>query len=188
MARRLTPNARAFSDEMRATMLDALAQGSTYRAACGAASISWPTWMRWSREVRAEACDDPDIAALVADLNNRVMKRYGKSRRELFEDLDRPALIGLPADRFLHGDWSRAQVRLDYHVAVDHHDYSVPYTLAEEHVESCLTATTVEVYFKGERRAVHVRSFDYGGTTTLVEHMPASHRKYREESVADLTA
>jgi hypothetical protein len=67
MARRLTPNARAFSDEMRATMLDALAQGSTYRAACGAAGISWPTWMRWSREVRAEACDDPDIAALVAD-------------------------------------------------------------------------------------------------------------------------
>ena len=41
------------------------------------------------------------IAALMADLNNRVMKRYGKSRRELFEDLDRPALIGLPADRFL---------------------------------------------------------------------------------------
>jgi len=67
MARRLTPNARAFSDEMRSTMLDALAQGSTYRAACGAAGISWPTWMRWSREVRAEACDDPDIAALVAD-------------------------------------------------------------------------------------------------------------------------
>jgi hypothetical protein len=67
MARRLTPNARAFSDETRATMLDALAQGSTYRAACGAAGISWPTWMRWSREVRAEACDDPDIAALVAD-------------------------------------------------------------------------------------------------------------------------
>jgi hypothetical protein len=67
MARRLTPNARAFTDEMRATMLDALAQGSTYRAACGAAGISWPTWMRWSREVRAEECDDPDVAALVID-------------------------------------------------------------------------------------------------------------------------
>jgi len=67
MARRLTPNARAFSDEMRATMLDALAQGSTYRAACGAAGISWPTWMRWSREVRASACDDPDVEALVLD-------------------------------------------------------------------------------------------------------------------------
>ncbi len=67
MARRLTPNARAFTDEMRATMLDALSHGSTYRAACGAAGISWPTWMRWSREVRAEECDDPDVTALVTD-------------------------------------------------------------------------------------------------------------------------
>jgi hypothetical protein len=67
MARRLTPNARAFTDEMRATMIDALAHGSTYRAACGAAGISWPTWMRWSREVRADVCDDPDVEALVLD-------------------------------------------------------------------------------------------------------------------------
>ncbi len=67
MARRLTPNARAFSVEMRATMLDALSHGSTYRAACGAAGISWPTWMRWSREVRADECDDPDVEALVLD-------------------------------------------------------------------------------------------------------------------------
>ncbi len=55
------------------------------------------------------------IARLVADLNSRVMKRYGKSRRELFDDLDRPAITVLPADRFIHGDWSKAQVRLDYH-------------------------------------------------------------------------
>ena len=32
------------------------------------------------------------IARLVADLNSRVMKRYGKSRRQLFEDLDLPEL------------------------------------------------------------------------------------------------
>jgi len=128
------------------------------------------------------------IRALLVELNGREMKRYGKSRQQLFAELDQPALAPLPTARFTYGDWRFGTVGLDYHVNVDHHDYSVPYTLAEEHVESRLTATTVEVYFKGERRAVHVRSFDYGGTTTLVEHMPASHRKYREESVADLTA
>jgi transposase len=53
------------------------------------------------------------IARLVADLNNRVMKRYGKSRRQLFEDLDRPELTALPRDRFVHGDWSKATVELD---------------------------------------------------------------------------
>ena len=45
------------------------------------------------------------IATLVADLNSRVMKRYGKSRRQLFDELDRPVITALPRDRFLHGDW-----------------------------------------------------------------------------------
>jgi len=67
MARKLTPNARAFRSEMRPVVLDALANGSTYRAACGAAGIPWATWMRWSREVRAGECDDPDVEALVTD-------------------------------------------------------------------------------------------------------------------------
>ena len=126
------------------------------------------------------------IRALLGDLNSRVMKRYGKSRQQLFDELDRPALAPLPTSRFTFGDWAFGTVGIDYHVGVDHHDYSVPYTLAEEYVESRLTATTVEIFFKGERRATHVRSFEYGGTTTLTEHMPASHQRYRDESIADL--
>jgi len=122
------------------------------------------------------------IAALVVDLNNRVMKRYGKSRRQLFDELDQPALASLPSDRFIHGDWSKAQVKLDYHVAVDHHDYSVPYQRATDDVEIRLSAATVEVFYKNKRCASHVRSFEYGGVTTNLEHLPVSHRKYAEES------
>lgn len=128
------------------------------------------------------------IRALLVELNSRVMRRYGKSRQQLFDELDRPALASLPSSRFTFGDWCFATVGLDYHVTVDHHDYSVPYSLASEYVEIRLTATTVEIFFKGERRAVHVRSWEYGGTTTRVDHMPASHRKYREESVVEITA
>ena len=124
------------------------------------------------------------IAALVVDLNNRVMKRYGKSRRQLFEELDRPELTPLPSDRFIHGDWSKAQVKLDYHVNVDHHDYSVPYQRATDEVDIRLSAATVEVFYKNKRCASHVRSFEYGGTTTDPAHMPTSHRKYAEESDA----
>ena len=124
------------------------------------------------------------IAALVVDLNNRVMRRYGKSRRELFDDLDLPAITALPTDRFIHGDWSKAQVRLDYHVPADHHDYSVPYQRATDDVEIRISASTVEVFYKGKRCASHVRSFEYGGTTTNPEHLPTAHRKYLEESDA----
>ena len=66
----MAPNARsatAFRPEMRATMLDALSNGSTYRAACGAAGIAWRTWMNWTAQVRAGECVDPDVAALVTD-------------------------------------------------------------------------------------------------------------------------
>lgn len=124
------------------------------------------------------------IAVLVVDLNNRVMKRYGKSRRQLFDELDRPELAALPSDRFVHGDWSKAHVKLDYHVNVDHHDYSVPYQRATDEVWIRLAAATVEVFHKGKRCASHVRSFEYGGTTTNPAHMPVSHRKYAEESDA----
>ena len=85
------------------------------------------------------------IALLLVDLNSRVMKRHGKSRRQLFDELDRPALAPPRSDSFVHGDWSYATVGLDYHVCVDGHSCSVPYTLVGEHVESRRSASTVEV-------------------------------------------
>jgi hypothetical protein len=37
------------------------------------------------------------IAELLEDLNNRPMRHVGKSRRELFEEIERTALAPLPA-------------------------------------------------------------------------------------------
>ena len=128
------------------------------------------------------------IALLLVDLNSRVMKRYGKSRRQLFDELDRPALAPLPTNRFVHGDWSYATVGYDYHVPVDRHAYSVPYTHVGDYVESRLSAATVEIYVNTERIASHMRSFEIGGTTTLVDHMPAAHRKHSEESIPEIEA
>ena len=132
------------------------------------------------------------IARLLVDLNNRIMRRYRKSRRELFEQLDAPVLAPLPASRFSPGDWTYAIVGPDYHVRVerDGHDYSVPHTNVGDDVEIRVGASTVEVFTpgNGKRIAAHARSFVRGGTTTLVEHMPASHRKHHDESVADIEA
>jgi transposase len=67
------------------------------------------------------------IRELLTALNARPMKTYGGvSRRDLFERYDRPALQPLPAERFVHGDWLKARVNIDYHVEVEHHYYSVP--------------------------------------------------------------
>jgi len=120
------------------------------------------------------------ISELLEDLNDRPMRAYGKSRRELFERLDRPALKPLPVERFVYGEWKLAKVSIDYHVEIDHHYYSAPFGLVGEYVEVRSTAATVEVYFRGSRVASHVRSYRRGGFTTVAEHMPKSHQKHLE--------
>jgi transposase len=123
------------------------------------------------------------IAALLKDLNARPMRRLGASRRQLFEELDRPALADLPAEPFVYAEWRRRRVGLDYHVEVDGHYYSVPHRLLREPVEARLTARTVELFHKGERVAVHVRGGLRGRHTTLAEHMPQAHRRHAEWTI-----
>lgn len=121
------------------------------------------------------------IRELLDDLNDRPMKRLGgKTRRELFESLDQPALKPLPDVPFACAEWSRATVHGDYHVEVDRHYYSVPHQLVTEVVDICLTAATVEVLHKGHRVAAHARSYEPHKPTTLGEHMPANHREWAE--------
>jgi len=93
------------------------------------------------------------IAELLEDLNNRVMRRYGKTRRQLFEELDRPALRPLPAQRFVWGDWKNAGVNIDYTSTSSTTTTSVPFTLVHERVDARFTASTVEIFYKSRRVA-----------------------------------
>lgn len=119
------------------------------------------------------------IRELLADLNARPMKRYGGlSRRDLFERVEQPALRALPSEPFVHAEWLRAAVNLDYHVEVQSHYYSVPHALVGEHVEMRLTAVTVEAFHKGVRVASHVRKHEKHRYTTDPSHLPPNHREW----------
>lgn len=118
------------------------------------------------------------IKELVDELNDRQMRTYGASRRELFEKLDRPALGALPAQRFAYGEWKTATVNIDYHLEYEHHYYSVPYALLGEALDVRATPTTVEIFRYRERVTSHVRSYERGRHTTKTEHMPKSHQKH----------
>lgn len=122
------------------------------------------------------------IKELVHELNERKMRVYGASRRELFERLDKPALGPLPAQRFETCEWKKARVNIDYHVEYDHHYYSVPSALLRQEIEIRATATTVEIYLRGERVASHQRSHARGKHTTVTEHMPKAHQAHAEWS------
>jgi transposase len=120
------------------------------------------------------------VAELVEQINTRVSRHLGASRRALFEELERSALKPLPAEPYVFAEWKQCRVGLDYHVEIDKHYYSVPHQLLREKVWARITARTIEVFHRGKRVAAHVRSSSNRKHTTVREHMPSSHQRYAD--------
>ena len=120
------------------------------------------------------------VRKLVDKLNDRVMRRLKKSRRQLFEEIERATLKPLPATPYELAQWARPRVNIDYHVVFEGHFYSVHYDLVHAVVDLRATETIVEIFFKGRRITSHLRSVEKGKATTKPEHMPSSHRAHAE--------
>lgn len=107
-----------------------------------------------------------------------MKKLGGVTRRELFERYDRPALQALPPEAYEISAWDEVRVNVDYHVEFEKHWYSAPYQLVQERLDLRATGTTVELFFKGERVASHLRSRVPYQHTTDPSHMPEAHRRH----------
>lgn len=121
-----------------------------------------------------------EIARLLRELNERPFQKLAGSRRSLFEELDRPALRPLPAAPYEYAEWKQAKVHIDYHIEADKRYYSVPSQLVGQRCDVRLTAATVEVFHGGQRVASHLRGHRRGSHTTVLAHMPESHRQHAE--------
>ncbi len=120
------------------------------------------------------------IRELLEKLNTHPFKKLPGCRRSRFHALDQPALRPLPPHPYVYAEWKKARVHIDYHVEVDGHYYSVPYSLVKQQLDIRFTQHTVEAFFRGRRVASHVRSYQKGAFTTLPEHMPKAHQQYLE--------
>lgn len=69
-----------------------------------------------------------------------------------------------------------ATVMKNGHIRVESHYYSVPCKYIGKKVNVLYTAREVEVYFRYEKIAVHLRSFRSYGYTTREEHLASQHR------------
>lgn len=118
------------------------------------------------------------IAELLVIFNNKVVKRYGKSRYQLYLELDKPALKPLPTQRYLYREFKQCQVNIDYHIELKDCLYSVPYQLRGETVSAIYTTDSVEIFYNNKRVALHVRLYKKGAYSTQKEHMASSHRFY----------
>ena len=120
------------------------------------------------------------IALVMQRMNDRPMRNLGLSRRELFEKIERDALIALPAEDWEFAEWRRARVNLDYHIEVHDFLYSVPHALIRAEVDARITARIVEIFHRGQRVGVHQRRYMGRKHGTDPDHMPSSHRRYAE--------
>ncbi len=121
------------------------------------------------------------INLLLDGYNNKVIRRLGKSRTELFEQLDKPALHPLRANNHIYKEFKTATVGVDYHVELDGSGYSVPYKYLGKKVDISYSSTSVVIAFGGEVIAHHPKLSQPYHDSTLLEHMPKEHEYQHEK-------
>jgi len=68
---------------------------------------------------------DAALGELMTQLNERQpLRRLGVTRRQLFNEVDRPALKALPDGAYEYSEWRECRVGVDYHIDIDAHYYS----------------------------------------------------------------
>ena len=118
------------------------------------------------------------IKPLLKQFNSQKLQKMDVSRLEMFKEIDKPALKSLPRNRYQYVTWEKAKVHMDYHCLFDKHYYSVPYKYINNKIEIRATTSTIECFYKGERIAIHQRSYKKNNFTTVSEHMPKAHKEY----------
>jgi len=115
------------------------------------------------------------IAPLLDRYNNKVMKHIGKSRTQLFEELELDELQALPANNYVYEQYKRAKVGIDYHITLEKCNYSVPFIYLQKEVEVRYSTGHVRIYYNNEIIATHPRLRTAGEFSTLPEHRSPEH-------------
>jgi transposase len=114
--------------------------------------------------------------------NNAKLTGRPYSRRELFEEIERPALQPLPA---LPHEFKRQQyatVAINCYVCLkeDKHYYSVPYHYIGKKVKLMYSPTHVDIYYNYALLTVHIRERKLYGYTYLPDHLASTHKYLTE--------
>ncbi len=123
-----------------------------------------------------------EINSLMPLYKNKKIKRLDVSRQELFDTIDKPALLPLPATAYEYKELKLLKVSIDYHIQLDHVLYSVPYQLIHKKVEVWFSTKMVSICYEGKEVATHPRLYRRGAYSTQTVHMSSAHQKYLEWS------
>ncbi len=112
--------------------------------------------------------------------HNEFQKREG-SRYSVFAEEEFPFMQPLPMLPYEFAHWKVATVQLNYHVAIDYQNYSLPFVYVKKKVDVRITKNLIEIYYKGSRIHTHKRLYGRRGQySTVIDHMPPNHQLYSE--------
>jgi hypothetical protein len=123
------------------------------------------------------------MATQLEVFNCQPYKTKTGSRRQQFDEFEKPLLKDLPSSSYLMRNVTEGKVQRNYHVILgqDRHQYSVPYTLIGKRLKIIYTTDTVEIYDGLTRIAFHKRNYKKNDYTTLSEHMPEKHQHVTQQ-------
>ena len=124
------------------------------------------------------------------ELNDRPFKKREGTRRNAYLVEEREFMKPLPNIAYEPAVWSPdLKVGHDYLVSDGLNKYSVPFDLIGEKVNLRLTKNAVEVFYRGNRVAMHARRRKaLRDPVVKPEHMTPEHRKYLNYNEYEFTA
>lgn len=118
------------------------------------------------------------IWAALDEHNNQIITTKGWSRRQMFNDFEKAALLPLPLLRYEFKKLAFVTVPKNCHICLptDKHHYSVPYQFIGKNIKILYSNEKVEMFYHYERIAFHKRNRTAYKYTTINEHLSPAHR------------
>jgi transposase len=122
------------------------------------------------------------IKERISEHNQTRMQLKDYCRQERFLAMEKPLLIPLPQQHFELKYYCEPKVAHSGHVCIIKHFYSVPYALTGTKVKVVYTRNMVHIYAQGNMVAVHIRSYQQGGYSSVKEHLSSQNQSYLDRS------
>jgi transposase len=115
--------------------------------------------------------------------HERPFQKKEANRVTRFKELESRHLQALPQEPYFMRHSACYKVQKNYHIILgeDWHQYSVPFSYIGKQVDVTYDTDMVEVFYQHKRIALHTRSYQKHGYTTMAGHMPQGHQAYQEQ-------
>ncbi|MBN1190585.1 MAG: hypothetical protein JXA46_12595 [Dehalococcoidales bacterium] len=92
-----------------------------------------------------------DIRKKLEAFYRKPIQKKNGSRLSFFLEQEKAFLLPLPKTPYKIATWKIATVQINYHIAVNKMNYSVPYEYIKRQVDVRITRQVIEVFFNNHR-------------------------------------